>query len=148
MIIELGLFVYKRLIFISSRKSKCLGTSAIGKTDQIIERGGVLPFFFHDSIKHSPQPLIINRDGIDNVGITITLDNGDHLAIKSLYSPCGSKDIQRVLESELSVNNTVIFGDFNARSLLWEQSAGSNKAGRGVEYILSNFPDTSIFHSI
>ena len=34
---------------------------------------------------------------------------------------------------------------FNVHSPLLEQSAGTNKAGRGIEYILSKFPDTLIF---
>ena len=49
------------------------------------------------------------------------------------------------MEAEISGNNTFIFGDFNTHSPLWEQSAGSNKAGREIEYVLSNFPDTLIF---
>ena len=66
--------------------------------------------FVHDSIQHFPQFLIIYRDKIDVVGTIITLDNGNHLVIKSLYNPCGSKDIQSILEAELSGNNTFIFG--------------------------------------
>ncbi|XP_065576690.1 uncharacterized protein LOC136037771 [Artemia franciscana] len=40
-------------------------------------------------------------DEIDVVGIIITLANGNHLAIKSLYNPFGSKDVQSVSGSEL-----------------------------------------------
>ena len=53
----------------------------------------------------------------------------------------------KVSSSKLPGINTFIFDDFNAYSPLWEQTAGSNKAGRGIEYILSNFPDTLIFTS-
>ena len=75
-------------------------------------KGEGVAIFVYVSIQHSPQPLTIYRDEIDVVGIIITLANGNHLAIKSFYNPCGSKDIQSILEAELSGNNTFIFGDF------------------------------------
>ena len=127
------------------KKIKMPGYKHYRKDRSTNRKGGGVAIFAHDSIQHSPQLLTIYRDEIYVVSIIITLANGNHLALKSLYNPCGSKDIQSILKSELSGDNTFIFSDFNALSPLWEQSAGSNKAGRGIEYILSNFPDTLIF---
>ena len=100
------------------KKIKMPGYKCYRKDRSTNRKGGGVAIFIHVSIQHSPQPLTIYRDEIDVVGILITLANGKHLAIKSFYNQCGSKDIQSILETELSGNNTFIFGDFNAHSPL------------------------------
>jgi hypothetical protein len=88
----------------------------------------------HSAIDHRDYPNEINV-----VSVILNLQDIHHLKVSSFYNPNGSNDIKAVLEEEIREKNTVVFGDLNAHSTLWETCVHSNTAGKNIEeFILSS----------
>ena len=92
--------------------------------------------FINECLVHSPLPLLQHDHEVDVVGVSITLNSGDTLRIKSMYNPKGDVDVFNILSTEAEGQNLFIFGDLNAHSPHWEDVEQSNRAGKNVERLL------------
>ena len=102
-------------------------------------RGGGVAILVKKSI---PATLmdITQTPSLEVIGVTCIL--GDvNLDIVSVYCPhgnmCEAEDIQRLFD--VTGENAIVAGDFNAHSHIWKENVRSNRAGHIIEsYLLDN----------
>lgn len=79
-------------------------------------------------------------DNLELIGVTIKLKNNQELDVVSVYCPNGSQSNYEDLETILNNtgNSTIVGGDLNAHSELWEDGYPTNLSGRNLKHYILN----------
>jgi hypothetical protein len=101
--------------------------------------GGGVAILVKKNIQTAPLPLPPSRN-IEAIGITIMTRNNLPIDILSIYCPNGNACTEEEIESIFNTprNETIIGGDMNAHSELWEEGRPENRIGKIIsEYLIS-----------
>lgn len=102
-------------------------------------QGGGVAILVKKNIQTSPLPLPQSSD-IEAIGVTIKTRNNTHIYIISLYCPNGNSCRRGNIEAILNAprNTTIIGGDLNAHSGMWEDGKPENNNGKIISKYLLN----------
>lgn len=102
-------------------------------------QGGGVAILIKKNIQATPILLPQTAD-FEAVGITMRLKNNKLLDLISIYCPngnnCTYQEWRRIAES--TTNSTIMAGDLNAPSNVWEQDRQQNKSGKIITEYLAN----------